>query len=52
MKRLNFNNTEYERYLCSRAEVNGFILKNISDYEVIGVTPKGIIVEFKRRKCS
>ena len=51
MKRLNFDNAEYERYLCSRGEVNGFILKNITDYEIIGVTPKGLVVEFKKRKC-
>ena len=33
-------------------EVNGFILKNITDYEIIGVTPKGLVVEFKKRKCG
>lgn len=51
MKRLKFDNIEFERYLCSRAEVSGFISKNIKDYEIIGVTPKGLVVEFKKRKC-
>lgn len=48
MKRLNFGSTTGERFMCSKAEVNRLVLSGESNYEVIGVTPKGIIVEFKK----
>ena len=46
MKRLNFDNVNAIRYMCTKGEVNRIILEG-KKHEVIGVTPKGIIVEFK-----
>lgn len=47
MKKLNFEKgTKGERFMCSRNELMMIIQKGVRKYEVIGVTPKGVIVEF------
>lgn len=51
MKKLNFGGKTGERYMCSRAEVNQMFISGKKQYEVIGVTPKGVVVEFKN-SCS
>lgn len=46
MKKLNFENIKGVRYLLSKGELMKIIQKGDKNYEVIGMTPKGVIVEF------
>lgn len=45
MKRLKFDNIDRVRFLCSKGEINRLIQEG-RDLITIGVTPKGVIVEF------